>query len=829
MKYLEIELKGYKRITLNSIQYIKITMTEMIQLILGTNGSGKSSLIKELSPLPAVSNEYSKDGYKIIRIEHNGHLYELKSEFMPSQKHTFLKDGVNLNEGGTGQVQKELVKLEFGYTNDVQNVMIGNDRFHMMSPLERRRWFMMLSDTDYQYAISTYQKFKDKYRECVAIINHLNKRLVQETGKLLSSEQEEGVRRELEMFKELLTQLIAAKPSVSKTSYELKDELEKRQYDMRRLSVQTDEILRSYQNIEMHPNKEAIESVILERYGRLQVIKHRIETLTKELEAHHRTQELMAKSNLESAADIDTRIGACQDRIHNLLSKNVLQLKCADPQAALQALDTLSSNLSEISENLIPNPDREFSVQHMERIRANIMMNDATLADLGRGLKVAEERVKALEYQRDHNKTECPNCNHVWVRGYNPNDYDNALKSIESINKSIEMRKKNKEELDALAVTASTYNQYAASFRHISSSWPVLNSLWEHITNSEILFDNPQGLGQLINTARLDYETLLYVKQTQFELDELLKIKQITEAEGQAGFEKIADKIAVEEYQLSGLMVESRQITNEIDSLKRKTRALDTLADTARELSLLVSAQEENFNGYLTAKRQEAINDLILKARIELSTREKQLSEVENQKALVKSIQDQIDEMIGSRDISKMLMETLSPTDGLIAEGMMGFINHFIKQMNLFIKKVWLYPLEIIPCQLDGDDGVDLDYKFPLSANGHVPVPDVKNGSTAMREIVDLAFKVVASKMLMKADVPLMLDEFASSFDPLHREAAFKAIDNMIMQGTFSQVFVISHYQECYGSLSNAELTMLCGSNVPLPKDAVANRHVVMK
>ena len=85
MRILSLELCGYRRMRLNQVKRFKITLKEAIQLILGTNGSGKSSLMEELSPLPAISNNYTKDGYKIIELTNNGHQYTLTSKFSPKQ------------------------------------------------------------------------------------------------------------------------------------------------------------------------------------------------------------------------------------------------------------------------------------------------------------------------------------------------------------------------------------------------------------------------------------------------------------------------------------------------------------------------------------------------------------------------------------------------------------------------------------------------------------------------------------------------------------------------------------------------------------------------
>ena len=49
MKILEVYLEGYNRLKLNKVNSIKITASELIQLIIGTNGSGKSSLQEQIN------------------------------------------------------------------------------------------------------------------------------------------------------------------------------------------------------------------------------------------------------------------------------------------------------------------------------------------------------------------------------------------------------------------------------------------------------------------------------------------------------------------------------------------------------------------------------------------------------------------------------------------------------------------------------------------------------------------------------------------------------------------------------------------------------------
>ena len=60
----KIILNNYNRFFLNNITRIEYTPKMKLQLILGSNGSGKSSLISELNPLPINKNDFQEDGYK---------------------------------------------------------------------------------------------------------------------------------------------------------------------------------------------------------------------------------------------------------------------------------------------------------------------------------------------------------------------------------------------------------------------------------------------------------------------------------------------------------------------------------------------------------------------------------------------------------------------------------------------------------------------------------------------------------------------------------------------------------------------------------------------
>ena len=69
MKIIELHLKGYERLFLGSINEVIYKPENRMQVILGSNGIGKSSLLYMLSPLPAdINADFVEDGFKIIKI-----------------------------------------------------------------------------------------------------------------------------------------------------------------------------------------------------------------------------------------------------------------------------------------------------------------------------------------------------------------------------------------------------------------------------------------------------------------------------------------------------------------------------------------------------------------------------------------------------------------------------------------------------------------------------------------------------------------------------------------------------------------------------------------
>jgi DNA repair exonuclease SbcCD ATPase subunit len=223
--------------------------------------------------------------------------------------------------------------------------------------------------------------------------------------------------------------------------------------------------------------------------------------------------------------------------------------------------------------------------------------------------------------------------------------------------------------------------------------------------------------------------------------------------------------------------------------------------------------------------RRSSLNAFIKQIQSELGAKEHILHLASNQKSVIKNIEDQITELETDKEALTHLINSLSPTDGLIAQGLLGFIRSYVDEMNEFIEKVWAYSMTIQACDVQDSESLDLDYKFPINIDDpDDPVPDVSKCSKGMKEIINLAFKITAMKNLDLLDTPLYLDEFGSAMDTGHKNEIISLIKSFNEQKTFSQMFIVSHDVTQYSSISNAQVCVVCETNIITPESF--NEHV---
>lgn len=820
----------YERLALNNIEYIEYTPAAKMQLILGTNGSGKSSILLELSPLPGNHAFYRKGGYKHIFIEFNNLQYNLKSSFTVSgNRYSFMVNDEELNPSGTITVYKDLVKSHFGITQELHDLFTGQTPFHEMSVSERRSWMMQLSSADYTYAFKYFNRLKDQLRDIQGSIKLQQARLVSESDKLLSPEQESIARQEIANLKQLIDLLLTSKqPYIDRS--QLQQDIGLIEASLQSVTEQLVKHHAHCKHNSLSNDIRQIEQAIIDAKSTslsLQDQSFKVFEAIQNLSEQVRTLE---HTTIKSKDELDRLIDQLALKVTKLANTRQLNLSFDCPKTTLQALNTIREELTTIFSELPVNGSSSlYNRDSFDKTSLELRSVQETIKLLNDEQMKLIASKRQMEHQRDHDRLTCPECKHQWSRGYDEATYIDICSAIDKLAIQADQLNSQQVALEQSLEAHRSYSSLIKQFRGLSYHWSILDPLWAYMAAESIVYDNPRYVLQLIGTLERDLLVDVEIAQLNNQITEQLKVKELVTNNQELDIVKLqAEETRLQEL-LSKIGQDLKETKSNIEKYESYKTSLLLIEKNVKELEDLMQQRDQKTSELLMQLKQQALSETIRILQLELNQKEQLISKIDLQKGIIDHLTKSIEEMGQQQTLLKIAIKELSPTEGLIAKGLTSFINSFVKQINAFIAKVWLYPLELIPIPMSDEEGVDLDYKFSVKINDTIPISDISKGSTAMREIIDLAFQIVSMQFLNMDNYPVILDELGRSMDPAHRQSAFYVVSQLLTASNFSQVFLVSHYQEMFGSLRNADITILSPSNISIPKESVFNQCVVMR
>lgn len=821
MFFTFVRLHKCKRFSLKGTQTITIRPTSKTQLVLGTNGSGKSSLLKiGFTVMPASSKNFFPGGFHHVKLVHAGHHYELKSTFDKKPEHSFIRDGEELNKGKTETVQKELVREYFRMTQEIHNLLTGGEIFTNMSPLRRRDWITHFSSSDFQYVLDLFNRIKKAHRDAGAVVKHNTNRLTTETAKLRSPEETEVLNQKSTLLRDELGQLMMrVKPELSRQLGNLINQFDDR---YARLKQALQEGLRH--TIRTHDTKEYYEIANLVSW--MEDCKRRIDLNQGKLYSlGEEFQHIDAQMNkLKSIEDIDEGT-LRKDRQELEARLNGLQnaLRCG-----LKASEYPAEPMEGVKVERFLELYREVPAQHHDLYdNDTIASHRKRVEDLYPRINEARQKVSNIEGRLEHiarcHTVECPNCSHLFKPGVGEDD---VVKLTEALNKGKDYIQRHQSVLEESQTYLHEAEHYRMQMEHLyrfRQQHGTLSGLWRLIDAAGGFTEN-MAVVDTIRRFQHDMEMVAEIRDIEQRLSIIREsLNKVDELGGQG------DSIRERYHQIHEKVNEHTELVrsegryyDHLHKVLLSQQKLDQYKDGIEALSLALCQTAEQI---VECFVQIELQDEIKKRQISLAMIEQSITENEVQQGIVNDIQREITTMDEREKALKILMDTLSPTEGLIAEQIGVFINAVIDRMNAVINSVWGYNLSIKSCDVSSGE---LDYKFPLCAiKESDPVPDVADGSDSQVDIVNLAFKLVAYRFLHLEGYPLYLDELGRTFDGVHRHNLVPVVKDLIEDDQYSQVFIISHFVEGQGSYQNGQIIVLDDSHLSLK--TAYNEHVVIE
>lgn len=194
MRITYLKLKGYANIFAGlrrkSIEVDLRKSKRKIVLIMGDNGSGKTSILSQLQPYPFTVGDNregkgiileNEEGYKEIHYDVNGVIYVIKHYISTTGtvKSYMTKDGEELNPNGNVRSFEEVVEACLHITKDTLQLMrlgTNSSTFIKMSSAKRKSFTGdLLSDLNVYTAL--YKKMNDDFRNIRTLMKSVTSKM----------------------------------------------------------------------------------------------------------------------------------------------------------------------------------------------------------------------------------------------------------------------------------------------------------------------------------------------------------------------------------------------------------------------------------------------------------------------------------------------------------------------------------------------------------------------------------------------------------------------------------------------------------------------------
>jgi len=823
MKITKLILAGYKRLMLNNIHHLELNPTSIYQLILGTNGCGKSSVLYELSPLPATASNYIKGGYKTIELKHKNLLYVLNSNFKTGNRHSFLCNNEELNSGGTLTVQKELVEQHFNITQEIHELLIGESHFTDLSPIRRREWMTRLCDVDFSYALGVHQRLKIALRDTQGALKHTKNRIVSEANKLLTIGDVTEIETNYQTLYQELDKLFRERDQEIQPIISLNNKIDRALND---IEILAQRLIEKTPRLPTGSNFTSLEDIQAELL-RQQVFLEVKESLRQHIgQEYQELVQLIQQFKEAGVNELDSINQQCdllkQERDSYRAKVEYWHEIIGNPVTLLPTFYAVNGDVIKLLQTFVKNDEHQYTPQSLTQEQETLRANNQQHNLLQNKIAHIESQLERYENLIAQN---CPACGHQWI----PGRTESEIKRLEAQKQEFILQLRAIETViqknrDFIEIAQLSVQQFY-TLKQLSREYPTLKQLWETILLSKELSTNASSLTHLVYSFGKDLDEHSKIYKLTERITRLEKLLENTENDSQLGGLKLRlESLTLQIEELTEIIAHTREQHTFLTKYHQHVKVyLDKVNTLNSQLNYLL----EDKNQLIKAQRALELDTVIREHQHRLATLQAQRTEKQTLEGILADLkQDEIRLTLDQKAL-EVLTDNLSPSDGLIAEQLTGFIDSFVAHINQIIQSIWTYELRVLPCGLESGE---LDYKFPLLVKheGRDNVtPDIVKGSEAQVEVVNLAFRLVTMVYLGLHEYPLYLDEVGRSFDEQHRINVMNFLKRLVDTGDYPQMFLVSHYAAQYNIFPNPEVLVLDGTNILTPN--VHNTHVVLE
>lgn len=846
MRLDHLELRHYVPLENTGITSVDADFPKEINVIIGTNGSGKTMLMKTMSPVSLPRTIFEKTGskshgYRKQVWSHQGHTYTLISDYSkPASPHEFYVDDdpENINVGGTSQYQQELYQTYMGMSPILLQVITNSIKFTELSTTARKAFLMEINPSKIGFVFELQKKTASKLKAVKNNLSRLQDRKLQLEQQLLSDFEISQMKGEVTRLEKLIADLTRYHNTIDHAlRFNVQMQYPGEMPDFKRMIKDIDHQIYLCYDVPRNPdmrNKcktELISSdgvyrgkitVLEQQYqndaAELQLKQQLLETISDdesrtilESEIFH-TEVLLQKYPKTTPPEIWTRdVVANMHHVHPVIESiinfflysHVKILSTSRFRYKERRLEYWSTYLFRLNRHI---EDLDTDIQ---TIQARIKLRPNDIPDLGceqhscplflsfrESFSTAEQQL-----QNVYQKYNCANRKKRILTDY-----------VEALTAQVQQQFPIRDKLNELAAIATTH--------------PILSKLLKQDGILKTLELVPKHL--LVNIE----EQLAIIDDyyTRIDLEDKLKslhseISRFKEA-GDGSRVDLVNYIAKEEKRLHDLSEEISQYYAELKIISEKSNRLSLYESLLSQLDQLSEMIQSYREGYAVNHEHTQLTDMrvtISRLRQDSLTRLGEISHTLRDQDLIKA--RYTEEVLGEINRLNKEQEILTKTEQGLQEipkrYIIPFNNLIIEQMNLFLESTWTQDIVINKFESTNDLKT---YNFPYEKYGK-PQVDIGVASEGEQEFFNLIFGLSVRIVLNLHDYPIFLDETGRTFDERHKSNLIEMLRSLIHEQIISQMFLINHHAVIHEGFSDAEVIVLKEDNIVTPE--VYNQNFV--
>lgn len=823
MKIISLVLEMFSKLQVSRIKRLSINVESDTQVIIGSNGSGKSSLIHELYPYPSIKTTYGRDGSKELTLLHNGSIYKI-TYYVETKQHHFIKDGINLNTNGTNEIQRELIAEHLGLDSTKHQIMKCSLPICTLTPSQRKKILMELNPINISLFINRYKKV---HKETIAYSNNLD-RLYERQKTLMDQQLPKQqyddmlkTKARLENQEKLLLMWIT-KTGSTLEQFIVTDNVS----GISSIDTVLDRVKSLYRRLNRYrdiPRKDFVQ--------RLASLPVKIDMTEKEIAELDGPLENVIKE----LDNYERKLASLDDDSEDTGKELAELTKIVD--SFEYDVDFICLSKTEIEEAPFYIDKIKDELVNITYIEFDTILSREEYDKLSRTLLGCGDELKSLKMelctyiQRASDAKKLIN-EYTTANNCSPNDCE----LFQKYNSHVTAKKAEYDKcINEKDLLTKKVEQLTTKCGNLSKDNDIQKSIWQHIdtvlrllsrTNigryldltdiSSTITQSPLSVANLITEYVNKSNSYIEHHVRLARLEILKKDNEVRESKMRFSADVLNGEIAKYKLLLDNTRNKRNAKIAELSIILKDTQHLKDFSND-KDLAKQLLADVESFEDYTNIKASREYLDKVYRILNSM------LNSIRNELIEISKISNEQESLIGrlDKEVNSIIIDLKSKYDtSMKIESALfelpinytkSFVNKLIETANYFIAEVMTYPMSILPI----DDKRQMDFYLPIIVED-VILKDVSMCSDGQKTIIQLAWNLALIIELGLNDYPIYIDEITRSLDGAHSSNVVDLLTSLIDQGVTSQIFMVNHDNNVIDGM-DASIIVLNSDNVVLP------------